>query len=385
MPALGVAQTTGVLLRWLKRDGDAVTQGEPLMEVETDKAVTEIEAPASGVLANVTAQPGDEVPVGRVIALILAPGEPLPAPSGANASGPLAVPRVVDKGDGRVLASPKARRLASERGLDLVSIIGSGPGGAVLAADVPSPGAALTASVPTEAAPPLSPPAATVQTLASSASWRVAARRLTESWTTVPHFYVVREANATRLVGWHDHIRNGNVAKITYTDLLVKIAAAALRRHPRLNAVWQDGEILVNNSINVGVAVATDDGLVVPVIHRADQLGLQEIATRRQDLVAKALAGRLPLADVSGGTFTISNLGMYGVDAFTAIINPPQAAILAVSRLADRVVPVAGRPAVQPMITFTLSCDHRALDGARAAQFLQTFTEAVEEPLRLFD
>jgi pyruvate dehydrogenase E2 component (dihydrolipoamide acetyltransferase) len=207
--------------------------------------------------------------------------------------------------------------------------------------------------------------------------------RLSQAWTTIPHFYLMREVNASRLVAWREKAQNHSKEKITYTDLLLRLTAAALRKFPRLNASWQNDTIVLNPEINIGVAVAIEDGLVVPVIQRADERSLAQLAARRIEIVARAKAGKLSLDDLSGGTFTISNLGMYGVDAFNAIINPPQAAILAVSRIADRVVPVNGQPAVQPMVTFNLSCDHRVVDGARGAEFLQALADLVEEPLQL--
>jgi pyruvate dehydrogenase E2 component (dihydrolipoamide acetyltransferase) len=213
--------------------------------------------------------------------------------------------------------------------------------------------------------------------------WRIMAERMTSSWTSAPHFYLVREVNVSRLVSWLDRARKQTGARVTYTDLLIKLVAAALSRHPRANASWRDGAIALNAEINIGLAVAIDDGLVVPVIHRADTLGLAEIAARREDAVSRAQGGKLRPADIQGGGFTISNLGMYGVDAFNAIVNPPQAAILAVGRIADRVVALNGQPAVQPTMMLTLSCDHRALDGARGAQFLGTLADLIEEPLAL--
>jgi pyruvate dehydrogenase E2 component (dihydrolipoamide acetyltransferase) len=209
------------------------------------------------------------------------------------------------------------------------------------------------------------------------------ADRMTASWTSAPHFYLVREVNVSRLVAWRERASKQSGARITYTDLLVRLVAATLAQHPAANASWKDGGILRNAEINIGLAVAIEDGLVVPVLHRADTLTLQDIAARREDLVARAQAGKLRPADIQGGGFTISNLGMYGVDAFSAIVNPPQAAILAVGRIADRVIAVNGQPAVQPTMVLTLSCDHRALDGARGAQFLGALAELVEEPLAL--
>ncbi|HEY6098199.1 MAG TPA: dihydrolipoamide acetyltransferase family protein, partial [Anaeromyxobacter sp.] len=271
-----------------------------------------------------------------------------------------------------VAASPKARRLAAERGIDLRALKGSGPGGAVLEMDLPL--------VAAPAATPPSPPRGEGEV---GTVWRIMAERMTASWTSAPHFYLVREVNVARLVAWLARARKQTGAHITYTDLLVKLVAATLARHPRVAVSWRDGRLERHADVNIGLAVALDDGLVVPVLHRADTLGLEEIATRREDLVSRAQAGRLRPADIQGGVFTISNLGMYGVDAFNAIVNPPQAAILAVGRIADRVVPVDGRPAVQPTMVLTLSCDHRAVDGARGAQFLGALADLVEEPLAL--
>jgi pyruvate dehydrogenase E2 component (dihydrolipoamide acetyltransferase) len=206
---------------------------------------------------------------------------------------------------------------------------------------------------------------------------------MTQSWTTTPHFYLVREVTVGRLAAWRERVSAQTGARITYTDLLVRILAAAIARHPRVNVAWKDGAIVPSAEINIGLAVAVEDGLVVPVLHRADTLGVADIAARREELVGRAQAGRLRPADVQGGGFTVSNLGMYGVDAFGAILNPPQAAILAVGRIADRVVAVNGRPVVQPTMVLTLSCDHRALDGARAARFLSTLADLIEEPLAL--
>ena len=432
MPALELAQETGKVLRWLKAPGDAVAKGEPLVEIETDKVTVEIEATASGILRDVTAQEGDVVPVGHTIALILAKGEVGAAQStpgattvrhvgaAASASGapatikasPLARRIAAEHGvdlalvtsrSGRiekadvlahmasqsapaaaprravrlVAASPKARRLASERGLDVAALVGSGPAGAVLAADV--------ASAARAARPALVPAAAAAQTRAEGVGtvWRIMAERMTASWTSAPHFYLVREVGVSRLVAWRAHAEKAPGARITYTDLLIKLAAAAILRHPRVNASWKDEAIIRHADVNIGLAVAVEDGLIVPVIHRADTLSLSEIAARREDVVSRGQAGKLRPADIQGGVFTISNLGMYGVDAFSAIVNPPQAAILAVGRIADRVVAVNGQAVVQPTMVLTLSCDHRALDGARGAQFLGTLADLIEEPLSL--
>jgi pyruvate dehydrogenase E2 component (dihydrolipoamide acetyltransferase) len=439
MPALGMAQETGTLLRWLKAPGDTVVKGEMLMEVETDKAMVEVEATASGILSDVTAQPGDIIPVGHVIGRIISPDdvrkevptEHLPrestrispvaariaaehgidlqqikTPSGViqkqdvlayvrNEGGrDDALTYIADEKNAppspvlrppspKVLASPKARRLATERGVELKQVPGSGPDGAVLAADVLAIREAAPAPSHVLADTPES------ETLAVSNVWRVMVERLSQAWTTIPHFYLVRDVNASRLIAWRDAKKAGAVGsaveKITYTDLLVKLVSAALQKHPRVNASFQNNEIILHRSINIGLAVAVEQGLVVPVIHNAHELSLATITSRRAELIERAHAGRLSVKDISGGTFTISNLGMYGVDAFNAIVNPPQAAILAVSRIAERVVPVNHQPSVQPMMTLTLSCDHRVIDGARGAQFLDTLAQFIEEPLSLLD
>ena len=403
MPALEMAQETGKVLRWIKSPGDRVIKGESIVEIETDKVTVEIEAPASGILRDVSAQAGDVVPVGKTIALIFAAGEagaasspPAAAPAAA-ASAVVTAPAETSAAAGAVKASPLARKLAeqhgvdltrmktasgriekadvlayvAERGVDLKIVRGSGPGGAILAADV---GVAKTAPAPE---------ARRAEAAGVSNVWRIMAERMTASWTSAPHFYLVREVNVSRLITWRERVGKQTGARITYTDLLVKLVAAALVQHPRANASWKDGSIVRNADINIGVAVAIEDGLVVPVVHRADTLSLADIAGRREDLVARAQAGKLRPADIQGGGFTISNLGMYGVDAFDAIVNPPQAAILAVGRIADRVVALNGQPTVQPTMVLTLSCDHRVLDGARGAQFLSALADLIEEPLAL--
>ncbi len=452
MPALGMAQETGTLLTWHKREGDTVNKGELLMTVATDKTDVEIEAPANGILRGVILKEGEDAPVGQVIAWLLAAGEAIPgakqngpaapatpvAPAAQPAAAPTAPlpatpvaarmaaehgidlrlikasgdriqkedvlaylaeqdkpaqPATTGTVNGKVLASPKARRLATEQGVDLATVTGSGPDGAIIAADVmaaaqakPATAPAVVEPTPISQSPNLqSPISQSTEAIPMSRPWRIMAQRLQQSWTTVPHFYLERDVNASALGQWRKALQARSSAKITYSDLMVKTVAAALRKHPRLNASWQNEQIIGNAEINVGLAVAVEDGLLVPVVHNADRLGLAEIAARRIDLVEKAQSGKLPPADLTNGTFTISNLGMFGVERFNAIVNPPQAAILAVGAIVDRVVPVNGQPAVQPMMTLTLSCDHRIVDGARAAQFLQTLISYIEEPLSILD
>jgi pyruvate dehydrogenase E2 component (dihydrolipoamide acetyltransferase) len=407
MPALGMAQETGKLLRWIKAEGQEVAKGEPLMEIETDKVTVEIEAPADGILGGVTASEGDDVPVGQAIAFILAAGEA--APAGATNGGSGHVPaseaesrseETVDGGSGHVfaseagsrpegtvvaagrtvLASPKARRLAREHGVPIAEIAGSGPHGAVQAADV----LAFTSAAPKAAAatPPARPEAGE---LPVSSAWKTMANRMQQSWQEVPHFYLQRDVDATRLNSWRDAVRaRGNgYEQVTHTDLLVKLCAAALERHPRVNAQWREGTVVGGGAVNVGIAVATEDALIVPVVHDAARLELHAVAERRRELVGRARGRKLRPDDVAGATFTISNLGMFGVDAFQAIVPAPQAAILAVGRILDRVVAVDGAPAVRPTLTLTLSFDHRVVDGAAGAQFLDTLASLVEEPAGL--
>ena len=394
MPALEMAQETGKLISWLKKEGESVAKGEPLLEIETDKAVMEIESPGDGVLAGVKIQAGAEVPVGRTIAWIVRPGEIPPADDVAAESGrktnavpaASAISTAASANPSATSApsagrpakiSPKARRLASERGVNLSDVRGSGAGGEILASDVVA--AAESKARPSPAAGDSGSPIS-----------RLMAERTTASWTTVPHFFVTRDVDAGALNEARQRlgpeIDKSLGLKLTHTDLLVALAARVLQKHSRVNASWAREGVRTNPEINIGIAMAVDDGVVAPVIHNAANSTLTEIALQRRDLTERARGGKLRPGDIAGGTFTISNLGMFGVDAFTAIIIPPQAAILAVGRIADRVVPVgAGSeayPGVRPMMTLTLSSDHRVVDGARAAVFLRDLVDAILNPHR---
>jgi pyruvate dehydrogenase E2 component (dihydrolipoamide acetyltransferase) len=408
MPALEMAQETGKLVSWRKKEGDRVAKGEILMEVETDKAVVEVEAQAEGTLGGVTAKTGDVVPVGQTIAWLLQPGEKPPATTAqaqtgrkmessptAQAAAPAPAASAVAAA-GPVQVSPKARRLAKEHGVDVSKLRGSGPGGEIVAEDVLAAAKAQTAAPAASSAPPAAatptaparpaPSAGAGVSDALSSIGRLMAERTTQSWTTVPHFFVTREVDGSALVAVREKLGAGiertRGVKLTYTDLLAALVARVLKQHPRMNASWVGDRIKANPEVKVGLAMAVEDGVVVGVINKADTGELVDIAVQRRDLTERARAGKLTPTDITGATFTISNLGMYHVDQFTAIIVPPQAGILAVGAMTDRVVPMPGAlipVGIKPMLTLTLSCDHRVVDGARGAAFLHDVVEAIQQ------
>ncbi|HLQ76756.1 MAG TPA: dihydrolipoamide acetyltransferase family protein [Terriglobia bacterium] len=386
MPALEMAQETGKIVSWLKKEGEAITKGQPLLEVETDKAVVEIEAGADGVLAGVKSREGDVVPVGTTIAWILAPGEQVPAETATVQTGrtmtaaapaaakPTSSAPVEKTTSGGPQISPKARRLAKEQGVDISRVKGTGPGGVISSEDVMAAAAAGPAAAPA--------PAVGVAPLTGIA--RLMAERTTQSWTQAPHFFLVRDVDAGALNEAREKlgpaIERERGVKVTHTDLLVALVARTLVKHPKMNASWLGQGIRLNPGINISVAMAVKDGVVGAVIPKADSTSLADIAVQRRDLTERARSGKLKPADLADGTFTITNLGMYGIDAFSAIIAAPQAAILAIGRISDRVVPVNGQPGIRPMLTMTLSSDHRVVDGAQAALFLADLAEALRAP-----
>jgi len=375
MPALEMAQETGKLVAWRKKEGESVSKGEPLLEVETDKAVLEVESPAEGVLAGVSASVGAVIPVGQTIAWILRPGESAPQeiqPSHSTRSTQVSAPSTPPSAgrsehgqSGGTKISPKARRLAQEQGIDIAQLRGSGPDGEILTSDVLA------------AKPETAPGSGQLET--PGAVGRLMAERTTRSWTTTPHFFVSRDVDATELNAAREKLAPPGV-RVTHTDLLVAATAQVLAQHPRVNATWIDGKIRLNPEINVAIAMAIEDGVVATVIRDAPKLGLPQIAHLRSELTERARQNQLRPTDISGATFTISNLGMYHVDAFSAILPPGQSAILAVGAIADRVVAHNGQAVVRPMMTLTLSCDHRVIDGARAARFLEDLVEALRRP-----
>lgn len=386
MPALGVAQEKGILIRWLKAEGEAVTKGEPLMEVETDKATVEIEAPASGILANVTASPGDEVPVGNRIAVLLMKGENIaatapPQPTYQVPAKPKPVAaqperRIIEdkpRTTGRPLASPAARRIAREREVDLSTLRGTGPAGAILAGDVPRSKPAQTSVAQGSAG--------IRETVKLTRMRRIVGEHMTRSKQTAPHFYVSMDFDMTEVAQRRTALKDkGEPLVPTINDFILSAAARALRDFPSLNATFVEQGVQLYSDVNLGVAVALEDGLVVPVIRNADRLSLQAMAQQSRELAEKAQKKKLLPLDYEGGTFTVSNLGMLGVDNFVAIINPPQCAILAVGRVAPRVVADEEAMMIRSMMTATLSADHRIVDGAIAARFLQEVKRLLENP-----
>ena len=391
MPALGVAQEKGTLINWLKAEGQTVNKGEPLMEVETDKATVEIEAVASGILVNLTAVAGDEVPVGQTIALILAPGETIPEKSVAqpfpslkenpslssaqlNSEAPMGslspMPRITGS---RILASPAARRIAREEGIDLGSLNGSGPEGSVLISDVRR----------AKQKQPFEPAAAqrVSRLVPLSPMRRIVGERMSQSKQSVPHFYISMDIDMTAIVVTRKKWKQSEERTFpSINDFILSACARGLTEFPVLNARLIHDGIELLPDINIGMAVALEEGLVVPVIRNADQLSLDELAQRRRQLVEKAQGKKLLPFDYEGGTFTVSNLGILGVDHFIAIINPPQCAILAVGRVAPRAVADEVGIAVRSMMTATLSADHRIVDGAIAARFLADIKRRMENP-----
>jgi pyruvate dehydrogenase E2 component (dihydrolipoamide acetyltransferase) len=416
LPRLGQGMESGTIVKWLKSEGDKVEKGEALYELDTDKVTQEVEAEASGVLLRIAISSG-EVEVGKTIAVIGEQGEKVAVepnePAGNGSAGPEvaddskeegspgrareqeAVQRPVrDSGpgegvrgnreipptdtNGRIKASPLARRIARERGIDLSGVAGTGPDGRVVAEDVERTAAS---GAPVATAPSQELPVEGVEVQQLSSMRKTIARRLTEAWQA-PVFQLSVTVDMgralelrKRLVELHD-----DSVKPTISDLLTKVSAAALMRHRAVNALYKGDAVELYPTANIGIAVAVPNGLVVPVIPGCERKSIAEIAAARATIVERARTGKLQQSDLDGGTFTISNLGMYGIERFIAVLNPPQAAILAVGSIEDRVVPVDGQPAVRSRMEITLTCDHRAVDGATGAEFLRDLKAFLEEP-----
>jgi pyruvate dehydrogenase E2 component (dihydrolipoamide acetyltransferase) len=384
LPRLGQGMESGTIVKWLKSEGDAVEKGEALYELDTDKVTQEVEAEASGVLLKIAVSEG-EVPVGETIAFIGKEGETVEV----TAPAPKAKPKTEKKQEepkpepeqappssstnGRIKASPLARRIAPERGIELESQRGTGPDGRIVAEDVER-GELKPAA---EAAPV---PSGEIESRPLSNIRKTIARRLTQAWT-VPAFQLTVDVDMTRANELVQKQRELNPdVRITVTDVLTKVCAMALMRHPDMNVQYTDDALLVFPSADVGIAVAAPQGLVVPVVKSAERMTIAQIAHVRGDLVSRARDNKLRGDDLEGGTFTISNLGMYDVDQFIAVLNPPQASILAVGQTRDMVVPRGSDLKVLPVMTMTITCDHRAVDGATGAEFLKTVKAFLQDP-----
>ena len=416
MPALSPTMTEGTLARWLKKEGDAIKAGDVIAEIETDKATMEVEAVDEGILGKILVVDGTAgVKVNDPIAVLVEKGEAVPAAApvastaptapapvaapAPSASAPAAAPASHAAGE-RIFASPLARRMALQAGIDLASVAGSGPNGRIVKADIeaarqrPAALAAVAAAAPVPAAAPPAPkPAAPItapHTLVPNSSMRkVIARRLTEAKQTVPHFYVSMDIELDALLKLRADLnarsaKDGPGAfKLSVNDLIIKAAAITLRRVPRVNSSYTEDNVVLYDDVDISVAVSIADGLITPIIRKADQKGLAAISNEMKELAGRAKAGKLKPEEFQGGGFSISNMGMFGVSSFAAIINPPQSAILAVGAGTQRPVVKDGALAIATVMTCTLSVDHRVVDGALGAEWLAAFKTIVEDPLSL--
>ena len=390
LPKVDMDMATGKIAKWHVREGDAVKKGGLLFEIETDKAAMEIDAPSDGIIRNITAAEGTIIPVGQTVALIYQDGEDASAPVTSEPLPPVKpitpAPRpdaeqtavlLAASASGRFPATPLARRLVKQSGIALENIAGSGPRGRIAAIDVQ--GALAKPAIPQGDAADLIP---------LDGMRRTIAQRLTLSKQTVPHFYLTLNCDLTRLSEIRE-ILNAQaprdaqklpVWKLSINDFIIKAMASALKQVPDANVTWSDEGIRRHHSCDVGVAVAVEGGLFTPVVRAAETKTLSQISKEMKDLATRARARKLLPSEYQGGTTTISNLGMYGIEQFTAIINPPQATILAVGAGMERFVPIKGQPVLRTQMTCTLSCDHRAVDGALGAQLLAAFRTFIEEP-----
>ena len=407
MPRLSDTMTTGTVATWLKKVGDTVKEGDILAEIETDKATMEFESFHSGTLLYVGIQEGESTPVDQVLAIIgpagtdvaayaqslLATGgtvhTPVATESAVQAVSAAAVdtPQVLD--DGRVFASPLARQIAKEKGIDIKQVKGSGENGRIVKSDVENftaiPVATATASIPTETVvKPFVPAGAEYsEQIKNSQMRKTIARRLSESIFTAPHFYLTIEVAMDEAMKSRSVINSVPDTKVSFNDMVIKACAMALKKHPKVNAQWNDDAITINHHVHIGVAVAVEDGLVVPVLRFTDQMGLSQIGTAVKDLAGKARNKKLQPTEMEGSTFTVSNLGMFGITEFTSIINQPNAAILSVGAIIQKPVVRDGQIVVGHTMKVTLACDHRSVDGATGAAFLQTLRAYLEHPVTM--
>ena len=399
MPEIAANATSAVIKQWSKQEGESVRAGECLAEIETDKALIEFDADEAGVLGKILADAGKDIEVGTPIAVLFAEGETnvdiaavlaaagveKPATHAAAEPAPVVAAAVATTAtaSGRLFASPLARRLARDRGIDLHGVKGSGPHGRIVKCDIDAIGVAVavTARAPVAAAAVAPAAGAAYVEVAHSGMRKTIARRLSESKATIPHFYLSAACRMDKLMALRAEINASSPRKISINDFIIKAAAAALKASPQMNVSWTDSALRQYAAADISVAVSTDGGLITPVVRAADSKSLSAISAEVADLATRARASQLTPDEYQGGSFTISNLGMFGVQEFSAIINPPQAAILAVGTTSQQAVVTEGVLAVASVMTVTLSVDHRAIDGAVAAQWLALFQRYIEHPL----
>ena len=387
MPKLGLTMTEGSIEKWLKQEGDRVEKGEPLFEIITEKLNFQYEAPGTGLLQRILHPEGDTVPVSTPIAILAEEGETVSAVESIQAAGPGDIPQFgatrsePKEPVKRIFVSPIARRIAREKGIDLSTVKGSGPGERIVKNDIL---AAAEKPVAAEGAPPSLAAGPSRKTLPLKGIRRVIAKRMTESFQNIPHFYLSLEIDMTACLTLYEKLKEDvekrTKVRLTMTDILVKVAASALKDHPLINSRIEGDQIVLLDEINIGVAIALEEGLIVPVLRQADRKFLSEIASSLRGLTQKAKEGKLSLDEVGGGTFTLSNMGMLGIDKFNAIINPPECSILGVGRTVRKAVVYGEEIRISPMAWFSLSSDHRIVDGATAALFLNRIKELVENP-----
>jgi len=374
MPKLGLTMREGTIVNWLKKEGEAVEKGKPLLEIETEKVTAEVDAPASGILSKILVPKGSTVPVSEPIAFISEPGQ---APSLPSIEAAISFEKPVE----RIRVSPLAKKLADEHKIDVTKIKGTGPSGRIVREDV------LKAVETAKTILIARPPSEEAKAIPFTAMREKIGQRMLQSTLTAAHVTITTEVDATEGIklrqGLLPEIEKITGARLSYTDILVKVVAKALKEYPIINSTLEGKSIKLLEHINIGVAVSLEQGLIVPVIRDADRKSIVEISTSFKELVDKARQNKLSLDEVTGGTFTISNLGMYGVDMFTPIINPPESAILGVGRIRDKPTFLDGQIVARPAVVLSLSFDHRVVDGAQAANFLQRIKQILENPYLL--
>jgi pyruvate dehydrogenase E2 component (dihydrolipoamide acetyltransferase) len=390
MPKLGLTMTEGTIEKWLKQEGDRVEKGEPLVEIITEKINFQYEAPASGILRKILHHEGEVVSVAIPIAIIAEEGEVLTEIEAIKPEVPIEVPmtaaiqKTMEEIPKRIFVSPIARKMAQEKGIDLPSLKGSGPGGRIIKIDVLRVAEKVMVQK-VEPSLPLQKPSERFIPLKGIR--KIIAKRMAESFQNIPHIYLSLEVDMSAVQDLRERLKEEvekrAKVRLTLTDILVKVAALALKDHPIINSRIEGDQIHLLEEINIGVAIALEDGLIVPVVHHADQKSLTEIASTIRDLTQRAREGKLSLEEVGGGTFTLSNMGMLGIDKFSAIINPPECSILGVGRTVEKPVVQEGEIKIKPMAWLSLSSDHRIVDGATAALFLNHIKKLLENPALL--